>query len=163
VRAAIVLVVLGACIGQTPDDRARDAVVSVGRHGPTHNPGSPCLLCHDFALAGTIYQRATDDNGVVGATVTMTDAAGRSFSAVSNETGNFYVTVDSSLSEPQPTDQGEVRVPWSVIYPVHVEVTAGGATKKMRNAIHQWGSCASCHTPDPGATSNGRVYVEGTP
>ena len=159
-RSAIALILLAACIGQTPDDRARSAVVSVGHHGPTHNPGSPCLLCHGFALAGTIYQRATDENGLAGATITMTDDAGHMFTAVSNQTGNFYVNVDTSLTEAQPTDQGQVIVPWQIVYPVRVEVTAAAGTKKMRNVIHQWGSCAACHTADPGATSNGRVFVE---
>ena len=159
-RALVACVLLAGCIGQTPDDRARNAVVSVGRHGPTHNPGSPCLLCHGFALAGTIYQRATDENGLSGATLTMNDDAGHMFTAVSNATGNFYVNVDTSLSAPSIGREGEVVVPWSIVYPVHVEVTAAGGTKKMRNVIHQWGSCAACHTADPGAASNGRVFVE---
>jgi hypothetical protein len=160
VRAALAAALLTACIGQTPDDRARDEVVSSGHHGPTHNPGSQCLLCHDFALAGTIYRRAADESGLAGATVTITDSTGHSFSAVSNSTGNFYVNVDSGVSGAITGREGEARVPWAIAWPVHVEVAAGGATKKMRNEIHQWGSCARCHTPDPGATSNGRIYLE---
>ncbi|HTJ42260.1 MAG TPA: hypothetical protein VL463_09220 [Kofleriaceae bacterium] len=136
--------VLIACIGQTPEDQERDAVVSIGPHGPEHNPGSPCLLCHDFGLAGTIYRRAADENGVAGVTVTMTDATGRVFTEVSNATGNFY-TNDA------PT------------YPVHVEISMGGVKQPMRNVVHQWGSCAECHRPDAGASSAGRIFLEKTP
>jgi hypothetical protein len=140
-RAAILVLALGACIGQTPEDKERNGVVSVGRKGPTHNPGSPCLLCHDFTLAGTIYLHASDTSGVAGVRITMTDATGHLFGAVSNATGNFFVTEN-------------------IVFPVNVEISNGTSTKKMRNHIGQWGSCAECHSPPAGATSNGRIFVE---
>ena len=141
IAAACALV---ACIGQTPEDRERAAVVSIGDKGPEHNPGSPCLLCHGFGMAGTIYRRAADETGLAGVTVKMTDADGRVFTEVSNATGNFIVRD-------------------AVTYPVHVEISASGARKPMRNVIHQWGSCAECHTPDKGASSAGRIFLEDTP
>jgi hypothetical protein len=156
----IVALAAAGCIGQTPEDRERDAVVDVGRHGPTHNPGAPCLLCHDFALAGTVYRRATDDTGLAGVTVTMTDDAGHVFAATSNSTGNFYVTTGGGGTAPVTGRDGAVSIPWDVVYPVHVELRSGTTRKPMRNVIHQWGSCSECHKPDPGATSAGRVFLE---
>jgi hypothetical protein len=114
-RAAILALALGACIGQTPEDMERNQVVSEGHKGPTHNPGSPCLLCHGFALAGTIYLHATDTQGVGGVTVTMTDAAMHTFAAQSNSAGNFFVNVDTSLAAPAAGQEGEVRIPWDVV------------------------------------------------
>ena len=159
-RAILAALALGACIGQTPEDQQRNAVPSVGEKGPTHNPGSPCLLCHGFALAGTIYRRAIDTDGIAGVTVKMTDADQHAFSAISNATGNFFVNVDTGLAAPSEGREGEVIVPWPITFPVNVEVSSGGATKKMRNHIGQWGSCAECHTATPGAASNGRIFVE---
>jgi hypothetical protein len=43
---------------------------------------------------------------------------------------------------------------------VNVKIANAGSTKQMRNHIGQWGSCAECHKPTPGATSNGRIFVE---
>lgn len=160
-RCAWILIALGACLGKTPEDHERDAVVEIGHHGPLHNPGSACLLCHGFSLGGTIYRRATDTEGLGGVTIAFTDAAGHQFQTVSNSAGNFWVQVETSLAAPSPGESpGQVGVPWDVEFPVLVEVIANGKTVKMRNQIGQWGSCAECHTPDPGARSNGRIYVE---
>jgi hypothetical protein len=160
-RAAVLALALAACIGETPEDRERSQVPSIGEKGPTHNPGSPCLLCHDFALAGTIYLHATDADGISGVPVTMSDADGHMFTALSNRTGNVYVNVDPGLAAPAPGREGEVIIPWPVVFPVNVEVGGAGATRKMRNRINRWGSCAECHTPTAGASSNGRIFVEG--
>lgn len=162
-KGAALLLAMTACLGQTPDDKARSAVVDVGPHGPTHNPGSPCLLCHDFAIAGTIYRRAGDEAGLAGVTVSMTDDAGHAFTAESNQTGNFYVTTGGGGGGAVLDGEGHTSIPWDVVYPVRVEISDMGATKKMRSVIHQWGSCAECHAPDKGATSAGRVFLEATP
>jgi hypothetical protein len=156
-RRALVLIVLAGCIGQTPDDQEKNSIVMTGRRGPTHNPGTPCLLCHDFAMAGTIYQRATDENGTPGVVVTMTDDANHTFQATSNETGNFYVTTGGG---PSTDESGHTTIPWDLVYPVHVTIEQGSKTKTMRSVIHQWGSCGECHKPDKGATSAGRIYLE---
>jgi hypothetical protein len=155
----LLLAAAPACIGSTPEDRERDAL-SGGGGGPTHRPGEPCLLCHDFELAGTVYRRATDARGLSGAKVTVTDAAGHSFVATTNSAGTFLATVDGSVGAPTGTGDGRVELPWSLVYPLRVGVAAGGTERKMRNVIHREASCGECHKPVKGAASAGRIFVE---
>jgi hypothetical protein len=156
-----VIVALGiaACIGSTPEDRERDAL-SGGGKGPTHRPGEPCRLCHDFELAGTVYRRAADTRGLAGATVKVTDAAGHAFSASTNSVGTFYATIDGSLAAPEAAEEGRVLLPWSLTYPLHVSVAKGAVEKKMRSVIHREGSCGECHKPERGPASAGRIFLE---
>jgi hypothetical protein len=162
VRAALILGLLGACIGSTPQDQERDALAG-GGGGPEHRPGEPCLLCHDFALAGTVYQRATDGDGVSGALVSVTDDVGHTFTAKTNQVGTFYATVDGASTSPTLGREGHVTIPWSLVFPLRVSVSRNGVEKKMRSFIHREAGCGECHKPAKGASSAGRIFLEGTP
>jgi len=155
-RRALAALLLLAC-----SDPAADALGPSDRpNGPEHRAGQPCLLCHDFAIAGTVYLHADDGTGLRGATVAMVDAAGHSFDASTNDVGNFYVTVSSSTPAPSQGSNGELRIPWDPVFPVHVKVSFGGQEQTMRTPIGRDGSCAGCHLAQVSATSVGRVWAE---
>jgi hypothetical protein len=165
----LLLALLAACFTSVEEEAARDLGPEVGDPGPTHRPGQPCLVCHGptyspgeevFALAGTIYRRATDTQGLFAADVQMTDADDRRFTVLTNEAGNFMVRFDEDVSEPTDDDEGRLLLPFQPTFPVHVEVRDGVREKEMRNVIAREGSCAHCHTDPVNATSNGRVFVE---
>jgi hypothetical protein len=69
----------------------RNKVASVG--SGHHNSGQDCQgSCHNhgFTLAGTIYANTTTP--LSGASITITDAGGKSFDIVSQANGNFYTS-----------------------------------------------------------------------
>ena len=71
----------------------RNKVASVG--SGQHNPGQDCQgSCHNhgFTLAGTIYAAANTATSLSGASITITDAGGKSFDVVSQANGNFYTS-----------------------------------------------------------------------
>ena len=120
--------------------------------GPLHRPGQPCLLCHDgeigdptaFSVGGTVFDTPSSMQGVVGATVAMTDTIGSSDTATTNAAGNFYVT---------PPE-------WTPIYPiVEVQVQSGNVTVSMETLIGRNGSCAGCHTGTAGPVSPGPITL----
>jgi len=133
--------------------------------GPLHRPGQPCGLCHDgalgdppaFSVAGTVFENAGDRVAFSGATITLTDASGRTYAATTNAAGNFYLTPQDFLPR----------------YPMHVAVTSSATaftaavTVKMQSHIGSNGSCAGCHADPPGPDSPGHVYFNqpdgGTP
>lgn len=121
-------------------------------HGPTHRPGQPCLLCHEgglghppaFSVAGTVFDHPSDPRGVNGATVSLTDANGAGFNAITNTVGNFYIT----------------PAQWTPAFPLTVIVTgAGGQKVTMHTDIGRDGACGACHVDPPGPSSPGRVYL----
>lgn len=60
-----------------------------------HNPGQDCLNgCHNhgFTLCGTLFTSANSATAVVGGSITVTDAVGKTFDMVSQLNGNFYTT-----------------------------------------------------------------------
>jgi hypothetical protein len=160
----LLLLLSAGCFGpedsiasQLPDDH-REA-------GPEHRPGQPCLVCHssplsksglNMLIAGTVYGSisAGEGAGLANVTVTIADSAGHQLTALTNPAGTFYVTSGSDEE-----DRGHVTVPWDPIFPLHASVTLNGVTKVMQSEIGRDGSCASCHGPEPSATSIGRVYV----
>jgi hypothetical protein len=121
------------------------------RRGPLHRPGQPCLLCHDgalgdppaFSVAGTIFDLPSSTQGVDGATVSLTDANGSSFDAVTNAAGNFYVT----------------PAQWTPTFPLTVAVTSSGLRLTMKTDIGRDGSCAGCHIDPAGPSSPGHVCL----
>lgn len=92
----------------------------------TMRPGDDCLACHGFGAAGTVYASAAAlaGEGLSGVTVRITDDAGHDVTRTSNAAGNFY------------TSQ-------SLVPPLQVSITAGGATRTMANAPN--GACNTCH------------------
>lgn len=163
------------CIGTSPEEAAENAQgpeipLPFGEddEGPEHRPGQPCLVCHsdehnpgeeEFVLAGTVYLRETDPYGVEGAEVIVVDDSGRSFTALTNATGNFYVR---SGGDGEGGDRGEVNIPFDLDFPLSVRIRYGGVEQVMRSRIGREGSCAGCHGPAKGAESPGRVVVEET-
>jgi hypothetical protein len=130
--------------------------------GPLHRPGQPCVLCHDgnvgdppgFTVAGTVYVDPGDLTPAVGAVVSLTDSAGKSFDTTTNEVGNFWVLPHQFT----PTYPMKVRVRYKDI--------GGDAGVPMTADVGRDGSCATCHFDPPGPASPGHVYIPpdgGTP
>lgn len=165
-RPALLLVLLAtlAC-GNTPEDDARDALGDTdhnygGGSGPLHRPGQPCLLCHGFQLAGTVYRFEDDRAGVGGANVHVTDGMGRSFTAVTNSSGNFFVTRGGALAA---HSDGELELPYELEYPLTVSIEHEAIERSMRSQIWREGACAHCHGPTASESSAGRIVLEDAP
>jgi hypothetical protein len=89
-----------AQVANDPNCIAKAAAVIDGHH----NPGQPCLQCHDgntagankFTAAGTVYDKlslAAGAQGLSGVTIEITDAAGTKVSVVTaslGAAGNFW-------------------------------------------------------------------------
>lgn len=107
------------------------------------HPGESCARCHDgdgaprFGTAGTVYDgpAGSEGDGLAGATVVVTDAAGRSVALTSNSVGNFF------------TDQ-------ALTPPLQVTLRAPGAASQT--SIAPQGDCNSCHA---GGSAPGRLHV----
>lgn len=156
-----------SCIGQSPEDRRREAQGSAPDGDVLHRPGQPCLVCHSdkydpggeaFVIAGTIYQHPDDpnDQGLAGAQVSLIDSEDREFSAYTNAAGNFMIKVDPNLTEPVATTDGRLKVPFEPKFPLTVAVIYQGVDKSMDSMIWREGSCASCHH----GSTPARDYVE---
>ena len=84
--------------------RNKVANVGSGHHHPGEDCQGPCHN-HGFSLGGTIFAAANSTTPLVGATLTVLDAAGKTLDVVSQANGNFYtstpvafpVTVTASL------------------------------------------------------------------
>jgi hypothetical protein len=84
---------LDAGISDAVGFACRNKVANVG--SGQHNPGQDCQgPCHNhgFTLAGTIFAAANSTTSLSGATITVTDAVGKSFDVVSQANGNFYTS-----------------------------------------------------------------------
>jgi len=154
--AALALVsglLLAACVDETHDLQVQalgGEAPGVPR-GPLHRPGQPCLVCHggegpashQFVMAGTVYAVQGETAPATGAEVVIEDAKGAIYGATTNEAGNFYI----------PTGQ------WAPTFPAQAQVSQGKSSQQMLTHIGRDGSCADCHTPTPGPTSPGPVYL----
>ncbi len=114
--------------------------------GPEMAPGSDCMSCHgggrgrSFQVAGTImgaYKDSTQCDGVSGATVTITDATGRSIEMTSNSVGNFF-------------DQTYLTPPYTA------KVSLNGKEVAMKTPQTD-GACGSCHTETGANGAPGRI------
>jgi hypothetical protein len=156
VTASLVACLAGAAAVSCLDPQHESAVTAMGPEtsggpGPTHRPGEPCLVCHggsgpassQFSVAGTVYQAQTNQTPLNGGTVKLTDANGSTFTATTNEAGNFYV------------EQGA----WAPVYPMRVAVTFNGTEADMSTHVGRDGSCATCHYDPSGARTPGHVYL----
>lgn len=150
------------CLGTTPEEARAARIGTDPPEGPTHNPGNDCLACHGFAVAGTVYLRATDAEGLPGALVRVTDALDRSFEAVTNEAGNFYAEGGGGAGGFRMDDEGQTELGFTPVYPLRVHVSSGDLSRDMITSIRREGSCNVCHASAPGTDSVGRVFlVEG--
>jgi len=171
-------VLLGGCIGTTPEQAAEDALGDTDHRvpqddgdietGPRHRPGQPCLVCHSeahnpggeiFVIAGTVYERPSSVTGLGGVTVSMTDAEGRAFDALTNPVGTFYVRVEGDLDAPRLRSEGELQLPFTPTFPVRVELSRDADTIEMRSSIQREGSCAGCHERLASDSSPGQIYL----
>jgi hypothetical protein len=123
--------------------------------GPLHRPGQPCLVCHgeggpastEFVIAGTVFESQGKTDPATGAGVLIEDVTGSTYTATTNEVGNFYITPNQ----------------WSPTFPAQVQVSQDKNVEQMLTHIGRSGSCAECHTSTPGPTSPGPVYVVQAP
>jgi hypothetical protein len=127
-----------------PDGAAsacRNQVVA-GLGNGHHNPGQDCMNgCHNhgFTLSGTLYSSAAGATAVTGGSITVTDAAGKTFDMVSQTNGNFYTTT-------------------AVTFPVTVVASSCPSIQHMAGSIAAGsGGCnmTGCHT----AAGQGRVHL----
>ena len=118
-------------------------------------PGEACISCHQtandgqgldpqymFTLAGTVYPTAhedTDCDGVGGATVVISDAAGKTYTLQPDSVGNFSTTA-------------------AVTMPIHAKVVRGQSERAMAGA-QTTGDCNSCHTPAGTKNAPGRIMT----
>jgi len=165
-RSWLVVVVLGSlsgCLwGDSPEEQLQADQGAYEDGDEEHRPGQPCLVCHGadyspggdiFVLAGTIFEFAddSDENGLEGATVTVTDSDGREFTAITNTAGNFMVQVDPALSQPRQRPRGRLTIGFQPKFPLRVSVAYGSTEQEMESRIWRNGACAHCHR---GATAS---------
>jgi hypothetical protein len=155
-RAAVVLLASAVAAATACDPVHDRQVSSLGadptgqRNGPLHRAGEPCVACHDgslggprqFSVAGTVFARASDTQGLAGATVTLTSTGGDTFTTTTNQAGNFYVLPSQ----------------WTPVYPMGVKISAQGSTAVMQTHVGREASCAGCHRDPAGPDSPGHVY-----
>lgn len=117
---------LAAATGCTPEN------------GPSMRPGSDCLECHGnpgaeedgppWTVAGTVYATpGGTGEGVRGATVTVTDATGRTVTLRSQAVGNFYLAD-------------------KLTFPLRASVERNGVRHDMPDRF-DYGGCNGCHRP----------------
>lgn len=164
-----VLAALAGCIGTSAEQDEADALgpdPGPYEEGPRHRAGFPCTRCHGeqwwqespvFELAGTVYGRSGDREGVERAEVVIEDASGRELHARTNRAGNFML--ERGGSQPAQHDDGRFEVPFALAFPLHVRVRLDGQEQVMRGAIWRERSCAACHRGEPDADSNGPVFA----
>jgi hypothetical protein len=93
--------------------------------------GNACLGCHassqnpKLTLGGTVYSALTGGSGVSGATVTITDNAGKQTKLVTGSSGNFYTSS-------------------AIAFPATVQISKCPDTVAMSATITS-GDCNSCH------------------
>ncbi len=102
-----------------------------------HNPGTTCMSCHGaggnaprFTMGGTLYATPAGGAPVVGGTITMVDAAGKTIDVVSAKNGNFWATQ-------------------AITYPVTVYASRCPDVQPMSQQALS-GDCNSCHTAGVG-------------
>ena len=121
-------------------------------------PGNTCITCHEssggaapkFTVAGTVYptrHETTLCNGLSGATVTITDANGKTATLTTNEAGNFACG---------PLARGAFPA-CDLTLPISARiVTSDGKTASMIDP-QTTGDCNSCHTEQGANNAPGRI------
>lgn len=101
-------------------------------------PGYDCQRCHGvggqaatfpYTASGTVFAQPSGGAGEEAVTVSITDAQGNVFDAVTNRVGNFTMT--------QPIAFGPSA---------RVRITKGAVTREMDEELPH-GSCNACHRP----------------
>jgi hypothetical protein len=98
-----------------------------------HNAGQECQGCHapgggapTFYLGGTLYAAATSGTAVAGATINVTDAAGKTVKIISANNGNFWTKT-------------------ALTFPIKVNASLCPTTLPMNSAVAGNGACNNCH------------------
>ncbi|HEX8952141.1 MAG TPA: hypothetical protein VF945_09875 [Polyangia bacterium] len=108
---------------------------TAGLSDPTghHNAGTECQGCHapgggapTFYVGGTLYSAATGGTAVAGATINITDAAGKTVKAISANNGNFWTAT-------------------ALTYPIKVDASLCPTTTPMVASVGGNGACNNCH------------------
>lgn len=149
--AALLPFAAGCRFDPVPQQIIDDLGPEQGTPSATHRPGQPCLVCHSnyegaapaFAVAGTIFERATDGSlqPAVGVNVVISDSAAGLRKACTNAAGNFFVQRDDWVD---------------ITFPLNAQADDRG----MTSLIGRDGSCASCHKL-PDATSEDPITGAG--
>jgi hypothetical protein len=155
VCAASVGLASAACVDAVHDD----AVQALGPEAPgvppsgLHRAGQPCVTCHggsgpasvQFSVGGTVYAVFGRSGPAVNALVQIEDVDGNTFTATTNEVGNFWV----------------LPAQFAPHYPTQMQVTSadGNDSQSMATVASRDGSCADCHKGVRSSTSPGPVYV----
>jgi mono/diheme cytochrome c family protein len=113
-------------------------------NGPSMRPGDPCSTCHNFAIAGTVYETEHETescNGVnvSGANVVITGSDGTVTTIPVGAVGNFYSTA-------------------SIVGPFQAKIVYQGRERDMLSP-QAFGSCNFCHTPDGANSAPGRIML----
>ena len=120
--------------------------------GPNMRSGENCLSCHragglasskPWSAAGTVFRAADSpvDDGAYGATITITDNAGKAVTLTSNAVGNFYTL--------EPLEK-----------PLRMAIEYEGRRAEMPIPLDAQGACNGCHShPDPIGGAKGRIRI----
>lgn len=122
--------------------------------GSLHRPNQPCLLCHSpegpaapMSAAGTVFRDPAESRPAAGVKVRLIDAGRRSFVAVTNCAGNFFIY----SAEYAPT------------LPLWVSLEWQGLRIDMESPMHKDGDCGSCHQSPKSPTAAGHVFLTDDP
>ncbi|TMQ02269.1 MAG: hypothetical protein E6J91_52845 [Deltaproteobacteria bacterium] len=108
-----------------------------------HHPGEDCQgSCHNhgFTLGGTIFASANSTAPLVGATITVVDATGRTIDLVSQRNGNFYTSQTISF----PVSVTASQCPNVAPMATRVTATMDGCNK---GGCHASGAQGVIHLP----------------
>jgi hypothetical protein len=98
-----------------------------------HNAGQDCQGCHapgggapTFYMGGTLYNAVNGTTPVVGATINITDAAGKTVTTISANNGNFWTKTQ-------------------LTFPIKVNASLCPNTLAMNATVSGNGACNNCH------------------
>jgi hypothetical protein len=127
------------------------AAACTPKDGPLMMPGQNCLKCHSaggeedappWAAAGTLYDdpNASEDQGVQGADVELTDANGWTITLHTNQAGNFYTAE-------------------KLAFPLKAACVNKDGRRDCMDPPVPYGGCNGCHTQPPQNDAPGRIAL----
>ncbi|MBX3210694.1 MAG: hypothetical protein KF850_01530 [Labilithrix sp.] len=140
--------------GDAPVVCTSDTFWTSNRRGPTMQPGRACITCHESEeddpvvwVGGTVYPTLHEQDGCYGiaggASVVITDAAGRVVTLPVGATGNFSLSAERSAP---------------LTMPIRAKVVRNGVERAM-NTPQMSGNCNACHTEQGANGAPGRILV----